>query len=148
MSNQFLLNTLHMSLNTIKQKLADNGIQYYNDDISRIEGVINQYPKLSKPPTGHLFSKKDEPTMLQTIVVPIEILAKKIDSELKREVTTIEKEMHGTQVFSESELKQTERYVTKKELAGELQKMIALIAKENKEFKEPNRVDLHLLPKK
>lgn len=147
MKNQLLLNELHLSLTRLKKKLKESGMSYYEQDISRIEDVINQYPKLSKPPVGRLFTKKDEPGMLQTISVPIQALIKKLNDELKKEMTSLEKEMHGTEFFSDYELKRTNRYVARKELENELQKMLAMIISENKEFKEGSRIGLHLMSK-
>lgn len=147
MNNQLLLNTLHLSLTILKKKIKDSGMSYYEQDISRIEDIINQYPKLSRPPVGRLFTKKDEPGMLQTIAVPIQTFIKKLNDELKKEMTSLETEMHGAEFFSDYELKRTNRYVARKELQNELQNMLTMIAKENKDFKEGSRVGLHLLPK-
>lgn len=148
MNNRILLATLHTSLTEIKKKLRIKGIANYSDDISRIEDIINQYPKLSRPQNDRRFRKIEEPEMLQALVTAIKNLIHKINQDLSRETQVIEAEMHGTQNFSEYELKRTDDYVLKKEFENELQKMLAMIGKENMELKELNRKDLHLVPNK
>lgn len=137
MKNQELFATLHTSLSNIKKKLAEHGISAYNIDISHIEDVINQFPKLSKPRVNTVFAKKDDASdMLQEIYKGVQAFSKKVSAEIKKEMITLEAEMHGTQNFSGYEFKRTEDYVFKKELVDDLDSLAKMILAEDPAFKK------------
>jgi hypothetical protein len=137
MKKQDLFIALHASLAQIKSLLESQGIaERYKKNMTEIESVMNQYPRLSTPHKNRMFAKTEDITMLQNIEAGIEHFVMKMKQDLTTETKTLEAEFNGTRNYSEYAMNRAEHYADKIDLERELEKLLTLVKGENQSAKK------------